>query len=173
MKTTATQDESTVNEVEVEPPESLPELLADIASSNPEPSPQRMALSSGRVVEADVEEAGRDRFTIRSATGEVELQICMTEKGPLLRFRAADVELEATRDVKVQCEDFVVQAKKDIVQESGGDLRQRIGGHADVKVRRRMTLAAAESQLLAKRGNVHIEGNDDVEIHGERIKLNC
>ena len=112
-------------------------------------------------------------MTIRSKTGEVELEICLTEKGPLLRFRAADVELEATREVKVQCEDFVVQAKKDIVQESGGDLRQRIGGRADVKVRRKMTLAAAEARLVAKRGNVEIEANDDVEVVGERIKLNC
>jgi hypothetical protein len=66
-----------------------------------------------------------------------------------------------------------VKAKKDIVQESEGDLRQRIGGEADVKVRRRMTLAAGETRLQAKRGNVQIEANDDVEILGERIKLNC
>jgi hypothetical protein len=173
MKTTEAQYDAPVNEVEVEPPASLPELLADIASPPPDAAPQRMALASGRVVEADVEGPGRDRFTIRSATGEVELQICMTEKGPLLRFRAADVELEATRDVKVHCEDFHVKAEKQIIQESGGDLRQRIGGHADVKVRGRMTLAARESRLQAKRGNVQIEANDDVEIVGERVKLNC
>lgn len=173
MKTNAAQRESTVNEVEVEPPPSLPELLADIASPNVDATSQRISLASGRVVEADVDGPGRDRFTIRSATGEVELQICMTDKGPLLRFRAADVEIEATRDVKVHCEEFHVKAEKDIIQESGGDLRQRIGGQADVKVRGRMTLAGREARLLAKRGNVQIEANDDVEVLGERIKLNC
>lgn len=134
---------------------------------------QRMQLSSGRVLEARAEGEGRDRLTIKSPSGEVELEIRMTERGPLLRFRAADVELEATRDVKVSCNDFEVKAQGAIVQESGGDLRQRIGGKADVKVRGRMTLAARESRLQAKRGNVQIEANDDVEILGERIKLNC
>ncbi len=173
MKYSATEQNSVVHEADAEAPESLPELLADIASPGVVSTQQRMALGSGRVIEANAEGPDRDRLTIRSKTGEVELEICLTEKGPLLRFRAADVELEATREVKVQCENFVVQAKKDIVQESGGDLRQRIGGQADVKVRRRMTLAAAESRLVAKRGNVQIEANDDVEVLGERIKLNC
>lgn len=173
MKTSENKQETTVNEIDADPPASLPALLADIASPHSESAAQRMALSSGRIVEADVDESGRDKFTIRSTTGEVELQICMTEKGPLLRFRAADVELEATRDVKVHCEEFHVKAEKNIVQESGGDLRQRIGGQADVKVRGRMTLAAREARLQAKRGNVQIEANDDVEVLGERIKLNC
>lgn len=173
MKYSATEQKSVVHEDDVEAPESLPELLADIASPGVVSTQQRMALGSGRVIEANAEGPDRDRLTIRSKTGEVELEICLTEKGPLLRFRAAEVELEAAREVKVQCENFVVQAKKDIVQESGGDLRQRIGGQADVKVRRRMTLAAAESRLVAKRGNVQIEANDDVEVLGERIKLNC
>lgn len=173
MKTITAKNESTVHDVEAEPPASLPELLADIASSGTEPAPQRLALASGRIVEADEDGKGLDRLTIRSATGEVELQICMTEKGPLLRFRAADVELEATRDVKVHCEEFHVKAEKHIVQESGGDLRQRIGGQADVKVRGRMTLAARDTRVQAKRGNVQIEANDDVELLGERIKLNC
>lgn len=173
MKTTETKQDAAVHEVEHEPPASLPELLQDIATHSRDAAPQRMALASGRIVEADVDEPGRERLTIRSATGEVELQICLTENGPLLRFRAADVELEATRDVKVHCEEFHVKAEKHIVQESGGDLRQRIGGQADVKVRGRMTLAARETRLQAKRGNVQIEANDDVEILGERIKLNC
>lgn len=134
---------------------------------------QRMTLSSGRVVEARPAGDGDDRLTIRSPSGEVELEVRMTERGPLLRFRAADVELESTRDVKVRCKDFEVRAEGAIVQESGGDLQQRIGGKADVKVRGRMTLAAKESRLVAKRGNVRIEANDDVEIAGERVKLNC
>ncbi len=173
MKTSEAKHETTLNELDADPPASLPALLADIVSPRSEQGAQRMALSSGRVLEADVEGPGRDRLTIRSATGEVELQIYMTEKGPLLRFRAADLELEATRDVKVHCEEFHVKAEKHIIQESGGDLRQRIGGQADVKVRGRMTLAAREARLQAKRGNVQIEANDDVEVLGERIKLNC
>jgi len=150
--------------------EPLPRLLAEIA----EPAEtRRMTLSSGRVVEAQAEGEGRDRLTIKNPSGEVELEIRMTERGPVLKFRAADVELEATRDVKLACDNFHVEARGAIVEEAGGDLRQRIKGNADVKVRGRMTLAAKETRVQAKRGNVQVEANDDVEILGERIKLNC
>jgi len=36
-----------------------------------------------------------------------------------------------------------------------------------------MTLDDRDTRLQAKRGNVQIEANDDVEVLGERIKLNC
>jgi hypothetical protein len=81
--------------------EPISSLLDQIAEPERSGGAQRMTLTSGRVVEAHVEGEGRDRLTIKSPSGEVELEIRMTERGPLLRFRAADVELEATRDVKV------------------------------------------------------------------------
>lgn len=155
-------------------PEEAPSLLDRIAEASPdEGEPRRLSLASGRVVEAREEPGGRDRLTIKNPSGEVELEIRMTERGPLLRFRSADLELEATRDVKVRCNDFEVHAEGSITQEAKKDLRQRIHGHADVKVRGRMTLAAREARLQGKRGNVQIEANDDVELLGERIKLNC
>jgi uncharacterized protein (DUF2345 family) len=167
-------DPAAAEPIETEPHESarVPALLEEIAAAPP--ADQRvLALASGRVVEARAEGPGEDRVTIKSATGEVELEVRMTPAGPVLRFRAADVELAATRQVSVNCESFHVRAEKEIVEETGGDLRQKIGGSADVKVRRRLTTAAGEARLVAKRGNVQIEANDDVELLGERVKLNC
>jgi hypothetical protein len=155
---------------EADPRESA--LLDEIAASPPADH-QALALPSGRVIEAHAEAAGADRVTIKSPTGEVELTVLMTPSGPVLRFRAADVELAASRAVRVDCESFHVRAEKEITQEAGGDLRQKIGGSADVKVRRRLTTAAGEARLVAKRGGVQIEANDDVELIGERVKLNC
>jgi hypothetical protein len=159
---------------EMEPQEigRLPDLLERIAERAPTEE-ARLALSSGRVVEARSEGGGEDRVTIRSASGMVELEVRMTERGPVLAFRSADLELSATREVKVSCDTFHVRADKEIIEETGGDLHQTVNGNADVKVRGRLTTAAREARLAAVRGGVQIEANDDVQLVGERIKLNC
>lgn len=150
-----------------------PDLLAYIAPPRPDEPAQRLALASGRVVEAGADADGVDRVTIRGASGEVELSVRMTAEGPVLRFRAADLELESARDLRLRCDTFSVQARKGIVQETAGNLRQRVGGSADIKVRGELATLAGEVKLEAKRGAVQIEASDDVEIVGERVKLNC
>lgn len=179
MKPNAVHPERRTLATETEPQGSAPEesrrvpdLLEQIAEAPPIEK-QTLPLASGRVIEARAEGSGEDRVTIRSPTGEVELEVRMTARGPVLRFRAADLELASAGKVEVSCDRFHVQAKSAIVEETGGDLRQRVGGNADIKVRGRLRAAARETQIAAKRGNVQIEANDDVEIVGERVKLNC
>ena len=150
------------------------DLLESIAAEAPPGEDhQRMALRSGRVVEARAEPGGQDRVTIRGATGEVELEVRMTEHGPVLRFKAAGLELDSTGDMKVRCDNFDLKAKGSITQESGGPLKQKIGADADIRVRGEQSTKAGEIKIASKRGNVEIEANDDVQIVGERVKLNC
>jgi hypothetical protein len=94
---------------------------------------------------------------VRGLSGEVEVEVLLTERGPVLRFRAADLELSAAGEVRVDCDRFAVQAKNGILQESGGDV----------------VLRGAAARIEAERGDVEIEANDDVQLRGERIKLNC
>lgn len=131
-----------------------------------------MPLPSGRTVRAQATAAG-DRIRIESATGDVELEVTMTPTGPLLRFRAADVQLAASGEVAVDCESFTVRAEKAITHETGGDSREVVGGHKLTKVRGTHTALARRTHIEAKRGDVKIIANDDVEVVGERVKLNC
>ncbi|MEO7329886.1 MAG: hypothetical protein ABI193_15010 [Minicystis sp.] len=150
-----------------------PDLLDDIADQPRVEGGQRITPGSGRILEAERAPGGEDRVTIRAASGEVELSVLMTAQGPVLRFRAADLELASTKDVRVRCDNFKVEARGEISHESQGDLRQRTGGNASVKVRGKLSTKAAVVSVEAKRGGVQIEASDDVEILGERIKLNC
>lgn len=153
-----------------EPSDELPALVEQVAETT---RAQALELPSGRVVEARPEPAGEDRITIRGRSGEVELEVRMTEHGPVLRFRAADVELASTGEVRVDCERFHVRAEKEIFEETGGHLRQRVAGNASVWVRGQHSTKAGEARVEAKRGSVQIEANDDVQLLGERIKMNC
>lgn len=146
------------------------DLLEDIAEHTA--AQHTLALPSGRRVVADASEAG-DRLRIESPTGEVELQITLTESGPLLTFRAADLQLGSTGAVQVDCERFEVRAKEEIVHESGGHLKERVQGDRVSLVRGTNAAYARETHIESKRGDVKVVANDDVQLLGERIKLNC
>ena len=148
-------------------------LLEEIYEETRRAQEGRLALPSGRVVEARAERGGDERVTVRSASGEVELEVVMTPRGPLLRFRAADLELAATGEVSVECDRFRVRAESGIVQETAGNFGLRVGGEAAVAVRGDLQTTARSTKIAAERGDVKIEANDDVRLLGERIKLNC
>jgi uncharacterized protein (DUF2345 family) len=80
--------------------------------------------------------------TIRGSGGEVLLDVVLTPAGPVLRFHAAQVQLDCSGTFQVRCESFDVQAAGDIT-------------------------------LEAQRGNVDVRANDDVNLNGERVRLNC
>src|SRR5689334_11746740 len=82
-------------------------LIERIAERSDLASRRTMELPSGRTVEARAA-GGEDHVTVRSASGEIELEVRMTERGPVLRFRAADIEMSSSGDVRVDCDRFEV-----------------------------------------------------------------
>ncbi|APR88181.1 hypothetical protein A7982_13530 [Minicystis rosea] len=122
----------------------------------PRESTSRIALPSGRAIEAVAGPDG-ERVRVRGRGGEVEIEVILTERGPVLKMRAVDLELSAAGAVRVDCDRFHVRAASGIVQETGGELA--LGGRA--------------ATITAERGDVAIEANDDVRLRGERVKLNC
>ena len=96
-------------------------------------------------------------MTIHGPAGEVLLEVVLTPAGPVLRFHAAQVQLDCKGSFKVRCESFDVQTTGDIVQQAGGTLRAE----------------SNEMSLEARRGNVDVRANDDVNLNGERVRLNC
>ena len=95
----------------------------------------------------------------------VELTIRITSEGPVLRARGRTLELEATHEIHASCEHFSVDATKGIDLRSSGDLNQI--------AQRNMRLEGAEVAVRATRGDVRVKANDDVQLKGEGILLNC
>jgi hypothetical protein len=120
-------------------------------------SSQSVDLPSGRSIEYQGAEIGGELVTIRSPGGRVELEVLLTDAGPVLRFDAAHLELRAAGRIRAECARFEVVAANDIAQTAGGDLTTR----------------ARTTTITSTRGDVHLVANDDVKLTGERIKLNC
>jgi hypothetical protein len=126
---------------------------------------RELGLPSGRSVVCRSVAESCDEVTIRGPAGEVLLEVALTPAGPVLRFHAAQVQLDCKGSFQVRCESFEVQTAGNIVQQAGGDLIQNAAG--DVRVE------STEMSFEARRGNVDVRANDDVNLNGERVRLNC
>ena len=95
------------------------------------PLPPLSALPSGRLLR--LLQGGRgELLEIRNPDGKVELEIRLTEEGPVLVFDAARLDLRAAGEVRVACDTFAVRAREGIDLGSAGEVRVR--GDGDVHV---------------------------------------
>lgn len=117
-----------------------------------------------------VDRAG-DSVTLQIRSGEaersraLEIEVRFTEDGPTLRVRANKLELEAEGQIAARCESFVVDASERIELKSQGTILQEAAREA--------RLAARRIELDAKPGAVCIQANDEVQLLGEQVLLNC
>jgi hypothetical protein len=94
----------------------------------------------------------------RDATDRsMEIVISLTSDGPVLRARAASFEIEAQKDLVVRCERFRVEARESVEMVSGGTLQAQ---------GRRIAVEATH-------GSARVVANDDVQLLGENVLLNC
>jgi hypothetical protein len=85
----------------------------------------RLDLPSGRTIECADAEAGGELVTIRSPNGTVELEVRLTDRGPVLRFEAASLDLEAAGRIRTRCKSFEVVAEDAAITATRGDVQLR------------------------------------------------
>ena len=104
-------------------------------------------LPSGRLVALTVR-GEHEQLQVRSPQGEVEVEITLTEKGPVVSLRCASLEIESPERVSVRCRRFEVSTTEST------ELRSEGGVY----------VASREIQAKAQ---------DDIRLDGEKIYLNC
>jgi hypothetical protein len=87
----------------------------------------------------------------------LEISITLTANGPIVRARAAALEIESDSDLVARCERFRVEARESVDIVSGGTVRAQ-GRRIDVE---------------ATHGSARVRANDDVQLLGENVLLNC
>jgi len=123
------------------------ELHADPHSERLErrlPSGRSLVLRLGDP--GDPERAGEE-IEIRSARGDLELRITLTDAGPVVSLRAARLEVESP-DVAFRCRTFDVQTT--------GTLS-----------------LASEAEVRVAADEVRVETAHDIHLNGAFIRLNC
>lgn len=135
------------------------------------PAARPLPLPSGRAVACSVED-GLEQVSLLGPTGELEVRVTFTERGPVLHVRAVDLVLEARDEVAIRCGRLRVETAGDLEQHCGGALRQTVGGDAHLHVAGDLRTEADAVETHARLGDVRLKANDDVRLNGERIKLN-
>lgn len=106
-------------------------------------------------------------LSVRSPRAEerIEIEIRFEAGGPVVRTRAAALELSATDAIVAQCRSFTVEAEQDIELRAGGRLVQHAEQAAETTAR--------SVTVDASPGAIRLRANDDVQLLGEQILLNC
>lgn len=154
---------------ELQTPESArPPILDQVETLVPSAS---VALTSGRRYELSAEPEG-DRLTVVGRRGEVLLRVTMTDRGPLLSFESAEIEIAAARRLALSADEIAVEARKGMSTTVGGDARETVAGTRHAAIRGEDRVEAAAVQVQASERSVQVRAMGKIALDGEHIGLN-
>jgi hypothetical protein len=123
-------------------------------------------LGAGRSIEVQAVGEGKTLLRVRGdRQQQLQIAIHFDANGPVVSVVAPTLELEAVERIAASCESFSVDARDGIELRAGGDIVQRAGGTARVEGRR--------VEVEATPGAIRLKANDEVQVLGEMILLNC
>ena len=128
--------------------------------------------NTNRKIELAPSSEDRDLVTISAPDGTVELQITLTDKGPILQVSAASIEMCAADRIALNCNELDVSVKEQMQLKCDGDLNQTVNGNFESTTKGTARVEARRIGVEATWGDVDIKANDDVYFTGERIYLN-
>lgn len=128
-------------------------------------------LSSGYGVRTE-ERAGGDLLEIVAPDGRVCLQIVLTPEGPRVQIESAALHVRTHGALQLECEALAVHARESISLRSDGGVSIEAGVDLVANAGRMIETEAWGQEIRARRGDVHLEANDDVLLDGERVRLN-
>ncbi len=114
----------------------------------------------------------RESLTLRARDGQCVLAIELTERGTTLRLSGDALEIASTSTLSLRAGHLELEADSAAIR-IAGNLNERVGGDAQRQVAGRSALWASEVDIEAERGGVTVKANDDVDVQGERVRLNC
>jgi hypothetical protein len=150
--------------------EAVERLVSSVDLEAPPSAVQRVVLRSGRAAVFD--QSSNERLTIYNADGGLELTIRFTEQGPVVSVAAAALHLAIDGDMSLDCERFRLRARAGMEIQTGGDLRQVVGGNQRVEVDGSLDLRA-RTVGVDGREVISLSAEKDVLINGDKVCINC
>lgn len=107
-----------------------PDLIDSNAVSEV-PGPTTQPLPSGRSLAVRLGDAGEE-IEIRSPEGEVEVQIVLTEQGPVVKLQAARLELAATEEIQLNARRLALHSQEQTEVTTAGVVRVQSQGDTHI-----------------------------------------
>ncbi len=150
-----------------------PTAGGDVDSADPGSAApaQVVTFRSGHRAEI-VRDQPSESLTLRTRDGHCMLAIEMTDHGALLRLSGESLEIAASAKLSLRAERLEIAADSASF-DIGGDLTERVAGDVRREAQGAAVLGARSLGIEARQGGVAIKANDDVDLQGERVRLNC
>ena len=121
-------------------------------------------LGLGWSVEVRAAARGATLALIHPQHAGIEVEVVITAEGPLIRTRAAALQLSTLGQLSARCESFEVEASAAIALRAP---------HVEISAAEQVFAVSKRVSIAATHGNVQLKANDDVQLLGEQILLNC
>ena len=100
------------------------------------------------------------------------LKIQLTDAGPVLELQGVSLKLTAQKDLSLTCESLEINAEKEMIMRTKGDMVQAADRNISIMAKGAMQTNASSQYLRARTGDFEVKANDDVLLDGERVRLN-
>lgn len=130
-----------------------------------------VTLASGRRYSLD-SGADSDRLTIRARNGEVVLRIEVSDRGPVLSFSSADIDIAAAQRIRLAAKRVEVEAAEEVSLTAGADIVQRATGDHRVSAGGSAQVQGGSVEMQANNGGVGVRAMRAIRLDGEHIGLN-
>ena len=94
----------------------------------------------------------------------LQIEITMTARGPLVRAAATSLVIDAAEEISARCERFSIEARDTVELRARESVQCASGG---------IRSEAAAIDMQATLGDVRMRANDNVQLLGEQVLLNC
>jgi hypothetical protein len=110
-----------------------------------------LPLVGGRTLAVICNDAGEE-IQLCAPDGEVEVRIVVTENGPVLRMRAARLEVDGAEDVNFSCQRFAVHTTEATHLTTEGQLRLRSDEQVLIRAKEELDLKGRPVRTNVKDG---------------------
>lgn len=127
-----------------------------------------IALAHGCALEvAD----GGTQLTLTAGNGQAMI-IRLTSEGPTIEMDVPQLTIRNRGALALEAGEIALRSRGDMVQEVGGNLEQRVHGHARAHIRDDLDVRCQSAQVEAHRGGLFLKASDDLSLQGLRVLHN-
>lgn len=105
-----------------------------------------------------------DVLRVTRPDGNAGISVTITAEGIHVAISGAGLTLKADGPLALEAATLALRGEQGVVIESGGEAHIGVAGA--------LTIEGRSQTIRATRGDVQIRANDDVNLEGERIRLN-
>jgi uncharacterized protein (DUF2345 family) len=112
-------------------------------------------------------------INITNSKNEIQLTILITAAGIVINANANQLNVNALDQLNLQSKKINIDASDLLILKSGGNFVQEVSKDALTEIKGTNKNLAKTQKIFATTGNIDLKANDNINLLGEQVLLNC